>query len=67
LQSGEDELDNWLRQRALDNAIKSASTTYVICPKDSNNVIGYYALNLNLEVWLCLTWQAKLALRCSAY
>jgi len=42
--SGEETLDNWLRERALDNMAVSASRTYVICPPSSLQVIGFYAI-----------------------
>ena len=43
-QSGEEALDSWLRDRALDNMETGASRTYVICPLGSRKVIGYYAI-----------------------
>jgi GNAT superfamily N-acetyltransferase len=43
-QSGEGTLDSWLRERALDNMATAASKTYVICPRGSRKVIGYYAV-----------------------
>ena len=43
-QSGEPVLDNWLRQRALQNMALAASKTYVVCLEDSQRVAGYYAL-----------------------
>lgn len=42
--SGEETLDNWLRERALANMEASASRTYVICPSGSRKIIGYYAI-----------------------
>lgn len=42
--SGEETLDNWLRERAIANMELSASRTYVICPSGSRKVIGYYAV-----------------------
>lgn len=42
--SGEETLDTWLQERALDNMAASASRTYVICPPGSRKVIGYYAI-----------------------
>jgi predicted GNAT family N-acyltransferase len=42
--SGEKSLDSWLRERALANMEAFASRTYVLCPTNSNRVIGYYAL-----------------------
>ncbi len=43
-QSGEESLDSWLRERAMDNMEMGASRTYVICQPDSYKVIGYYAV-----------------------
>jgi len=43
-QSGEDSLDSWLHERAMDNMQMGASRTYVICSSESHRVIGYYAL-----------------------
>jgi GNAT superfamily N-acetyltransferase len=43
-QSGEDALDNWLQDRALDNTKTGATRTYVICTSGSSKVIGYYAI-----------------------
>lgn len=43
-QSGEETLDTWLRERAIDNMTMGASRTYVICPSGSRKVIGYYAI-----------------------
>jgi GNAT superfamily N-acetyltransferase len=40
--SGEKELDDWLKRRALANQISGASRTYVVTV--GNRVIGYYAL-----------------------
>lgn len=42
--SGESSLDDWLRERALNNMRSRASRTYVLCPQNSQTVIGYYAL-----------------------
>lgn len=42
--SGETILDDWLRERALNNMETAASKTYVICPLHSRKVIGFYAL-----------------------
>jgi GNAT superfamily N-acetyltransferase len=42
--SGEAQLDCWLRDRALANIEIAASRTYVISLPDSLKVIGYYAL-----------------------
>lgn len=41
---GEPVLDDWLRERALDNLSNLASKTYVVCPAGSSRVVGYYAL-----------------------
>jgi GNAT superfamily N-acetyltransferase len=42
--SGESVLDEWLRNRALNNIQSGASRTYVVCSKDTQQVVGYYAL-----------------------
>lgn len=42
--SGEQILDDWLRQRALVDLEKGASRTYVVCPAGEDRVVGYYAL-----------------------
>jgi GNAT superfamily N-acetyltransferase len=42
--SGEPVLDEWLQNRALNNIQSGASRTYVVCQKDSQQVLGYYAL-----------------------
>ena len=42
--SGEETLDTWLRERALDNMAASASKTYVVCQSGSCKVIAYYAI-----------------------
>jgi GNAT superfamily N-acetyltransferase len=51
---GEDSLDHWLRERALENLNLGASRTYVACPEKSTRVVAYYALSmgsiLNLDV-----------------
>ena len=44
--SGEPVLDDWLRRRALANMADAASKTYVVCPTDSQRVIGFYALSM---------------------
>jgi GNAT superfamily N-acetyltransferase len=41
-ESGEPELDDWLRRRAIPNEEHGASRTYVVCA--GRRVIGYYAL-----------------------
>ncbi len=43
-QSGEEALDTWLQDRALDNMKIGASRTYVVCPTATLKIIGYYAL-----------------------
>jgi predicted N-acetyltransferase YhbS len=52
--SGQQILDDWLRQRALANLENGASRTYVVCLAGENRVVGYYALAmgqvLNREV-----------------
>jgi GNAT superfamily N-acetyltransferase len=52
--SGEQTLDDWLRQRALANLENGASRSYVVCPAGDDRVVGYYALAmgqvLNREV-----------------
>jgi GNAT superfamily N-acetyltransferase len=44
--SGEPLLDEWLKKRAISNLELGASRTYVICPKDSQVVIGFFSLNM---------------------
>jgi GNAT superfamily N-acetyltransferase len=41
--SGEDDLDLWLKRRALKNQTTGASRTFVVCT-DDRRVIAYYAL-----------------------
>jgi GNAT superfamily N-acetyltransferase len=43
---GEPALDDWLRNRALPNLRVAASRTYVVCPAESNRIIGYFALSM---------------------
>ncbi len=43
---GEPVLDEWLRNRALDNLRAAASRTYVVCPTGSLLVVGYFALSM---------------------
>ena len=43
---GEEILDDWLRERALDNMALRASRTYVVCREGSKSVVGYYALSM---------------------
>ncbi|MDB9311835.1 GNAT family N-acetyltransferase [Spirulina sp. CS-785/01] len=40
--SGNNQLDNWLKNRALKNQQEGASRTYVVCVE--NLVVGYYCL-----------------------
>lgn len=44
--SGEPVLDDWLRQRAWRNMQSLASRTYVVCPADSQQIIGYFAISM---------------------
>ena len=44
--SGEPVLDEWLRVRALSNLESGASRTYVICPKATENVVGFFSLSM---------------------
>ena len=44
--SGEPALDDWLRRRAWDNLLMAASRTYVVCPKGSERIVGYFALSM---------------------
>ena len=44
--SGEAILDNWLRHRAWHNLQVAASRTYVVCPKHSLRIVGYFALSM---------------------
>jgi GNAT superfamily N-acetyltransferase len=37
-----EELNNWLRRRALSNSLAGASRTYVVCVQ--RQIVGYYAL-----------------------
>lgn len=43
-QSGELVLDEWLRERALQNMELAASKTYVVCLRDTPRVVGFYAI-----------------------
>jgi GNAT superfamily N-acetyltransferase len=45
-ESGEPLLDEWLRKRAISNLELGASRTYVVCPKGSQVVIGFFSLNM---------------------
>jgi GNAT superfamily N-acetyltransferase len=45
-ESGEPLLDEWLKKRAISNLELGASRTYVICPKSSQVVIGFFSLNM---------------------
>ena len=40
--SGEEQLDYWLKRRALKNEVTGASRTYVVC--DQKRVVAYYAI-----------------------
>jgi GNAT superfamily N-acetyltransferase len=40
--SGNIQLDNWLKQRALKNELEGASRTYVLC--SDNAIVAYYCL-----------------------
>lgn len=40
--SGEPELDEWLRRRALQNEVSAASRAYIVCA--GKRVVGYYTL-----------------------
>lgn len=42
--SGEESLDSWLHERAIENMEMGASRTYVVCQPDSHKVVGYYAV-----------------------
>ncbi|MEQ1930133.1 MAG: GNAT family N-acetyltransferase [Parvularculaceae bacterium] len=44
--SGEPTLDDWLRQRALENQRLAASRTYVVSPAGSMDICGYAALSM---------------------
>lgn len=39
-----DSLDTWLKQRALKNQVSGASRTFVLCERNSEKVLAYYAL-----------------------
>ena len=43
---GEPVLDDWLRHRAWHNLQVAASRTYVVCPRGSNRIAGYFALSM---------------------
>jgi hypothetical protein len=40
--SGNSQLNDWLKKRALKNELERASRTYVVC--SGNGVVGYYCL-----------------------
>ncbi len=44
--TGEAILDEWLKKRASSNQQLGASRTFVICPKQSQKVIGFYSLSM---------------------
>lgn len=43
-ESGQPALDDWLRNRALRNEASGGSRTSVVCPRDSQEVVGYYSI-----------------------
>jgi GNAT superfamily N-acetyltransferase len=43
-QSGELVLDEWLRERALQNMEMAASKSYVVCTAGTQRVVGFYAI-----------------------
>ena len=43
--SGEAALDEWLKGRAIKNALIGASKTYVICEYGKTKVLGYFSLS----------------------
>lgn len=45
-ESGEPLLDEWLKKCAISNLELGASRTYVICPKGSQVVVGFFSLNM---------------------
>ena len=45
-QSGEADLDDWLRRRALANRASGASSTYVVCASATPRLVGFYALSM---------------------
>ncbi len=45
-ESGEPVLDDWLRRRAWNNLQAGASRSYVVCPKGTPTIIGYFALSM---------------------
>ena len=44
--SGEPDLDEWLRRRASPNQLSMANRTYVVCPEGSARIVGYFALSM---------------------
>ncbi|EPY5345369.1 GNAT family N-acetyltransferase [Klebsiella quasipneumoniae] len=42
--SGEAVLDDWLKQRGLKNQALGAARTFVVCKKDTKQVVAYYSL-----------------------
>ena len=40
--TGEEQLDYWLKRRALKNEVTGASRTYVVC--DQKRIVAYYAI-----------------------
>jgi hypothetical protein len=45
-QSGEPQLDDWLRKYALANQLMHSSRTFVLVAPDSPRVLGYYSLTV---------------------
>lgn len=43
---GNEELNNWLKEKARKNHILGASRTFVICSPETNKVIGFYCLSM---------------------
>lgn len=42
--SGEAVLDNWLKQRGLKSQALGAARTFVVCRKDTKQIVGFYSL-----------------------
>ncbi|POT68959.1 GNAT family N-acetyltransferase [Citrobacter amalonaticus] len=42
--SGEAVLDEWLKQRGIKNQTIGAARTFVVCKKDTKQVVGFYSL-----------------------
>ena len=43
--SGEAVLDDWLKQRGLKNQALGAARTFVVCKRDTKQVVGFYSLS----------------------